>query len=411
VPIQQNKNKVFNDPVYGLVHIQYDFIYDLIEHPYFQRLRRIKQLGLSALVYPGALHTRFQHVIGAMSLTQQAINVLRNKQVEITQEEAEAVCISILLHDMGHGPYSHTLEHTIINDVHHEQITLAYMHHLNNEFDGRLDLAIRIFQNQYPKRFLHQLVSGQLDMDRLDYLRRDSFFTGVQEGVIGHDRIIQMLNVKDNELMIDEKGIYSVEKFLIARRLMYWQVYLHKTVIAAEEVLVKILTRAKELASQGAILFATPNFSFFLNNNISLSQLQQDTQVLDKYSQLDDFDVFTSIKVWANHQDTVLSTLCKQLVNRKLPAIEISNEPFSPLRLQQLSKEVIKHFAIDESLAQYFIFTDSVSNKAYTPEGFNINVLYRDGTTKDIVAASDLDNIQALTQPVRKYFLCYPKKI
>ncbi len=406
-----NKNKVINDPVYGLVHIKHSLIYDLIEHPYFQRLRRIKQLGLSGLVYPGALHTRFQHVIGAMSLTQQAVDVLRNKKVEITVEEEEAVCIAVLLHDLGHGPYSHTLEHIIIPEVSHEAITIAFMHQLNRQYEGKLSLAIEIFKDNYSKRFLHQLVSGQLDMDRLDYLRRDSFYTGVQEGIIGHDRIIQMLNVHNNELVIDEKGIYSIEKFLIARRLMYWQVYLHKTVLAAEEVLIKILKRAKELALQKTELFATPDFAYFIYNQVSADNFLTSLDALEIYSRLDDFDVFASIKVWCNHDDKVLSELCRQLVYRRLPKVELTNEPVSEKRIEEIKSKIasVQNFSLNE--LQYFVFTDSVSNKAYSPEGFNIKVLYRNGTVKDIVQASDLENIQYLSKAVRKYFLCYPKNV
>lgn len=405
-----NKKKIINDPVYGFVSIHSTLIYDIIEHPYFQRLRRIKQLGLSALVYPGALHTRFQHVIGAMSLTRQAIEILRSKGVEITEEEAEAVCVAVLLHDIGHGPYSHTLEHVIINDVSHEAISLAFMNVLNEEFNGKLSLAIHIFKDTYHKRFLHQLVSGQLDMDRLDYLRRDSFYTGVQEGVIGHDRIINMLNVHEGELVIDEKGIYSIEKFLIARRLMYWQVYLHKTVIAAEAVLVKTLERAALLSRSGIELFATPAFNYFLKHPVTESEFLNNPQLLDLYSKLDDFDVFTSIKVWSEDEDPILRKLCRQLTQRELPAIEISNDLFDKKYIEEKKRQAAHDLKIDEKEADYFVFTDSVTNKAYSPEGFNIKVLYRTGIVKDIAEASDQYNITALTQPVRKYFLCYPKK-
>jgi HD superfamily phosphohydrolase len=405
-----NKNKVINDPLYGLVKIPSTLIYDLIEHPFFQRLRRIKQLGLSGLVYPGALHTRFQHVIGAMSLTEQAVEILRSKKIEINDEEMEAVCIAVLLHDIGHGPYSHTLEHVIIKDVSHEVITLAFMELLNKEFDGKLSLAIQIFKDNYHKKYLHQLVSGQLDMDRLDYLRRDSFYTGVQEGVIGYDRIIHMLNVNDGELVIEEKGIYSIEKFLIARRLMYWQVYLHKTVVAAEEILVKTMQRAKYLAHKKFELFATPAFQFFLENDVLASDFYNNKEVLAKFSQLDDFDVFTSIKVWCNHPDTVLSNLCKQLCDRNLPKVIFASTPFAPDIIKQHATQVSNSLGISMEDAAYFVFTDSVTNKAYSPEGFTIKVLYRNGEVKDIAEASDLENITALTQSVRKYFLCYPKK-
>lgn len=407
---QFNKKKIINDPVYGFVTIPSELIYDLIEHPYFQRLRRIKQLGLSNWVYPGALHTRFQHVIGAMSLTAQAVDLLRWKGIAISDEEKDAVCAAVLLHDMGHGPYSHTLEEVLIKDVHHEAISLAFMQLLNTEMEGRLDMAIAIFTNNYPRKFLHQLVSSQLDMDRLDYLRRDSFYTGVQEGVIGHDRIINMLNVYDDEMVIDEKGIYSIEKFLIARRLMYWQVYLHKTVIAAESLLVKIMQRAVFLASTGAELFATPAFRTFLYERPGKEQFFADNRFLTLYSQLDDYDVFTSVKVWCNHEDKILSMLCKQLVNRDLPKIIIQAQPFTGEDIQMRLEEAAQEFGISIEEASYFVYSQSVMNKAYSPEGFNIKVLFRNGDVKDIADASDQYNISALAKPVTKYFLCYPKK-
>jgi HD superfamily phosphohydrolase len=407
---QFNKRKIINDPVYGFVTIPSELIYDLIEHPYFQRLRRIKQLGLSNWVYPGAIHTRFQHVIGAMSLTAQAVDLLRWKGIAISEAEKDAVCASVLLHDMGHGPYSHTLEQVLINDLHHEEISLAFMRLLNTEMGGRLEMAISIFTNQYPRKFLHQLVSSQLDMDRLDYLRRDSFYTGVQEGVIGHDRIINMLNVVNDEMVIDEKGIYSIEKFLIARRLMYWQVYLHKTVIAAESLLVKIMQRAVKLASAGIGLFATPAFALFLNQRPSANQFFADSRFLTMYSQLDDYDIFTSVKVWCNHEDIVLSTLCKQLVNRDLPKIEIQSDAFGSAAIQLHKERVALQLNISVEEASYFVYSDSVMNKAYSPDGFTIKVLFRNGEVKDIADASDQYNISALTKPVTKYFLCYPKK-
>ena len=342
-----NKKKIINDPVYGFVTIPAGLLFDLIEHPYFQRLRRIKQLGLTNMVYPGALHTRFQHVIGAMSLTIQAIDTLRSKGVLITDDEVEAVCAAVLLHDMGHGPYSHTLESVIIPKVGHEEISLAFMQLLNKEFYGRLTLTIQIFTDSYEKKFLHQLVSGQLDMDRLDYLRRDSFYTGVQEGVIGHDRIINMLDVKNGELVIEEKGIYSIEKFLIARRLMYWQVYLHKTVIAAETMLVRIMERAVQLTSEGKQLFASTAFSYFLHNRISHEQFLNDPQILTLFSELDDDDIFCSIKEWCHHEDTVLSILCKQLRDRVLPKIEISNHAFDEERIKELRMLLSQQMQID----------------------------------------------------------------
>jgi hypothetical protein len=411
VQTNSNKKKIINDPVYGFVNITSELIYDLIEQPVFQRLRRIKQLGLSNLVYPGALHTRFQHVIGAMSLTAQAVDVLRAKGIEITDQEKDAVCAAVLLHDIGHGPFSHTLEEVLIKDVHHEQLSVAFMMMLNEQMGGKLGMCIQIFQNQYHKKFLHQLVSSQLDMDRLDYLRRDSFYTGVQEGVIGHDRIINMLNVYHDELVIEEKGIYSIEKFLIARRLMYWQVYLHKTVVAAETLLVKALQRASDLAKQGVELFASPDFHYFLYQRPGAEQLLNNPEVLMRYSRLDDSDVFLSIKVWSEHEDKVLSDLCTQLRDRILPKIELSSEPFAAQQVADLRQKVAQQKGISLQEAELYVFTDSVSNKAYSPEGFNIKVLYKNGTTADITTASDQYNISALAKPVTKYFLCYPKNI
>ncbi|MBP9186509.1 MAG: HD domain-containing protein [Bacteroidia bacterium] len=407
-----NKKKIINDPVYGFVNITSELIYDLIEHPVFQRLRRIKQLGLSNLVYPGALHTRFQHVIGAMSLTVQAVDVLRTKGIDITDEEKDAVCAAVLLHDIGHGPFSHTLEEVLIKDVHHEQLSLAFMMMLNEEFNGKLGMCIQIFTNQYHKKFLHQLVSSQLDMDRLDYLRRDSFYTGVQEGVIGHDRIINMLNVYQDELVIDEKGVYSIEKFLIARRLMYWQVCLHKTVIAAENLLIKAMQRASYLAQNGVDLFASPDFKYFLYEKPGAQQLLHNPEVLMRYSRLDDNDIFLSIKVWCNHSDKILSDLCVQLRDRHLPRIELQNEvPFSQEKVDAIKTKVAQKYNISYADTDYYVFSDSVTNKAYSPEGFNIKVLYKNGTTADITTASDQYNISALAKSVTKYFLCYPKNI
>jgi uncharacterized protein len=411
VQLSNNKKKIINDPVYGFVKIPSDLIYDLIEHPYFQRLRRIKQLGLTNLVYPGALHTRFQHVIGAMSLTVQAIEILKGKGIDITDEEKDAVCAAVLLHDMGHGPFSHALEHLLIKDVDHEIISLAFMNSLNTEMNGKLDLCISIFKNEYKKKFLHQLVSSQLDMDRLDYLRRDSFYTGVQEGVIGHDRIINMLNVSDDEMVIEEKGIYSIEKFLIARRLMYWQVYLHKTVIAAETLLVKILERATMLAESGNELFASPAFHYFLYNKPDKKAFLLNDDVLNIYSELDDFDITNSIKVWCNHEDKILSELCKMLRDRKLSRIEIQSQKFDEGRIAELLKGTATKKQIALADAHYFVFTDSVKNEAYSLDGFNIKVLYKDGKTLDIANASDQYNITALANTVTKYFLCYPKNL
>ncbi len=405
-----NKKKIINDPVYGFVNIPFELIYDLIEHSWFQRLRRIKQLGLSYLVYPGAQHTRFQHVIGAMSLTFQAVEILKSKGIEITNHEAESVCAAILLHDMGHGPFSHTLEGLIIEDVPHEEISLRFMELLNEQFEGKLTTAIEIFTNKYTKKFLHQLVSSQLDMDRLDYLRRDSFYSGVQEGTIGHDRIINMLNVVNDELVIEEKGIYSVEKFLIARRLMYWQVYLHKTVVAAEQLLIKIIERAKFLASQNEELFATPALHYFLFNKINKKTFYNSNEAIENYALLDDDDIFTSIKVWCNHHDKILSTLCNMLRNRKLPKIVLQNAPFDKTTVESYKFMVADNLEITMDEANYFVYTDSVQNKAYSANNFHINILFKNGQVLDIADASDQYNIDSLTNLVTKYFLCFVRE-
>ncbi len=404
-----NKLKNFNDPVYGFISIPCDLVYDIIAHPFFQRLRRIGQLGLSNYVYPGAQHTRFQHVIGAMSLMQQAVSTLEQKGIEISQAEKEAVYAAILLHDIGHGPFSHTLENILIKGLEHEKISLQLMHQINRDMDGRLDLCIQIFTDQYKKHFLHQLVSSQLDMDRLDYLRRDSFYSGVQEGVVGQDRIINMLNVSNDELVVDEKGIYSIEKFLIARRLMYWQVYLHKTVVAAESILVKIIERAYFLASRGEPLFATPAFNYFLNRQPDQSNFFADPNGIDAYTQLDDSDIMASIKVWCSHTDFILRELCLMLRDRLLPKIEFSNQPFKETLINTIKQQVCKEKNISLEDAKYFVFSDSVKNRAYNIDGFNIKIGYKSGELVDIAKASDQYNIEALAKPVTKFFLCYPK--
>jgi uncharacterized protein len=406
--VQAQNKKIFNDPVYGFITTPYNILLQIIDHPYFQRLRRIKQLGLSHLVYPGALHTRFHHAMGCTHLMQQAIDTLRYNGHDITDDEAKGVLIAILLHDIGHGPFSHALEHSIVTGVHHEQISLLLMEALNEEFNGELSTAIAIFKNQYPKKFLHQLVSSQLDMDRLDYLKRDSFYTGVSEGVVSNQRIIKMLNVVNDELVIEEKGIYSIEKFIVARRLMYWQVYLHKTVISAEFILVRILERAKELAQSGIEIFCTPTFRLFLYQNIGLSEFQ-DKKTLAAFAALDDFDIMTSVKVWCNHPDKVLSALSNMLVNRQLLKVKLQKEAFTQLEIETLQNQVAAKMSISRKEAGYFVFTNWIENNAYNPESDKINIRYKDGTIKDITEASDNLNIQALAQPVRKYYLCYPK--
>lgn len=402
-----NKKKIINDPVYGFISLPHDIIFDLIEHPYFQRLRRIKQLGKSHLVYPGALHTRFHHAIGATHLMTKAIQVLRYKGVEISHEEETGALIAILLHDIGHGPFSHTLEHEIVKNVSHEDISSLFMERLSDEFNHQLDLALEIFENKHPKEFLHQLVSSQLDMDRMDYLNRDSFYTGVSEGVIGSDRMIAMLDVHNNQLVVEEKGVYSIEKFLVARRLMYWQVYMHKTVVSSEVLLSVLLRRAKELAQSGVKLFASPAFDVFLQNNYSLEDFKSNPKLLDQFALLDDVDVIGAIKVWQFHEDKVLSILAKKLIQRKLFKIEISNEPFSEERVQYELKKATEHFGISMEEARYFVHTDTLKNNAYNEKKENINLLMKDGSIKDVSEAADNLNIRALSDPVKKYFLCY----
>ncbi len=407
-----NKRKIVNDPVYGFINIPFPILYDLMEHPYFQRLRRIKQLGLTNLVYPGANHTRFQHALGAMHLMEEAIATLRSKGLDITNEEAEAALIAILLHDIGHGPYSHALERTVVEDVPHETLSLLFMQELNREFDGQLSIAIEIFRKQYPKKFLCQLVSSQLDMDRLDYLRRDSFFTGVTEGIIGSDRIIKMLHVFQDELVIESKGIYSIEKFLLARRLMYWQVYLHKTVIAADQLLLSILNRARKLIRSGETLFATPDLQYFLCDFKSEQIGQNTLDVLEHYAKLDDDDVSIAVKMWMKHNDPVLSLLSGNLVNRHLFRIEIQNEPFSGERIDDLCQRTARYYRLNEADACYFVRSGTLSNNAYnsTDSSERILVLQK-GVSTDLTEASDLENLFGMSKVVEKYFLCYPKEI
>jgi len=406
----RNKKKILNDPVYGFISIQDDLIFDLIEHRYFQRLRRIKQLGLTHLVYPGALHTRFHHAIGTMHLMHQAIEVLRSKGHEITRDEENGALIAILLHDIGHGPYSHTLENSIVAEINHEELSLIFMERLNTEFSGALNTAIAIFKNEYPKHFLHQLVSSQLDMDRLDYLKRDSFFTGVSEGVINTDRIIKMLDIVDDELVVEAKGIYSVEKFIIARRLMYWQVYLHKTVLSAENMLMQVIRRARFLALNGEKLFATDPFGMFLQNEIGKDDFIKNPSILETFGELDDFDVFASIKMWTKSTDKVLATLSQNLVNRQLFRNEIQNKPFGYDLIAALKHKVAALYDISEADAGYFVFSDIARNSAYNPFNDRINILFRDGKVQDITEASDQLNIDILSKTVTKYFLCYPKQ-
>lgn len=403
-----NKKKIINDPVYGFISLPKDIIFDLIEHPFYQRLRRIKQLGMSHLVYPGALHTRFHHAIGATHLMTKAIHALRYKGIEITEEEETAVLIAILLHDIGHGPFSHTLERDIVKNVSHEEISLLFMKRLSEEFEGKLDMAIAIFEDKHDKPFLHQLVSSQLDMDRMDYLNRDSFYTGVSEGVIGSDRIIAMLDVADNQLVVEQKGVYSIEKFLVARRLMYWQVYMHKTVVSSEVMLTFLLRRAKMLVQSGKELLASPPFKLFLEKDIELIDFEKDPTLLNQFALLDDFDIMGAVKVWQFDTDKVLSLLATQLINRKLFKIEISTTPFSKERIQYEIDLVKVHFDLDQNEAGFFVSTAILRNNAYNEQRENINLLMKDGSVKDVSQAADNLNIHALSEPVEKYFLCYP---
>ncbi len=406
-----NKKKIINDPVYGFINIPSALVFDLISHPYFQRLRYIKQLGMTHLVYPGALHTRFHHALGAMHLMSLAIEVLRAKGHKVTSEEEEAATIAILLHDIGHGPFSHALEHSLVIGIHHEDISMLIMEKLDKEFDGKLRTAINIFTGKCRKKFLHQLISSQLDLDRMDYLNRDSFFTGVSEGVISFDRIIKMFNVVDGELVIEEKGIYSIENFLISRRLMYWQVYLHKTVIAAEQLLVKILERAREISLQGTLLFATPALQHFLTTTITTEAFFTDELHLDYFMKLDDQDIFTAIKIWEDQEDAILSMLCKMLTKRNLYKIEMSTLPLDQARIAMLKENVATVLKISNHEARYFVFDDVIRNRAYNAGSSNINILLKNSTLIDIVKASDLSNLESLDKTVKKYILCYPRII
>lgn len=406
-----NKKKIINDPVYGFVSIPSGFIFDLIQHPYFQRLRYIKQVSMTHMVYPGALHTRFQHVIGAMHLMQLAIDTLRSKDVQISEEEEEAALVAILLHDIGHGPFSHSLEHTLIEGVSHEVISSMLMDRLNIQFNGRLTLAITIFNDEYPRRFLHQLVSGQLDTDRMDYLNRDSFFTGVSEGVISFDRIIKMLTVVDDKLVVEAKGIYSVEKFLIARRLMYWQVYLHKTVIGAEQMLIKALKRAKELSNNSIELFATPALQHFLKNRIDAENFVNNEEHLNWFTKLDDTDILSAIKCWVDHEDFILSTLCGKILRRDLFRTELRSIDFDKQELDYYKERAKAYFGLHDDEVDYFIYYQAIQNSAYNAEKEPICIVNNKGQLMDIAEASDLSNLEALSQKVVKYALTYPKEL
>ena len=406
---RNNKKKIINDPIYGFISIPDEFIFDVIEHPYVQRLRRISQLGLSHLVYPGAVHTRFQHVIGAMHLMGKAVTVLQKKGHEITELEKRAVLLAILLHDIGHGPFSHALEFDIVNSVSHEDISSYFIKSLEKNFGSELKLALTIFENQYSKPFLHQLVSSQLDMDRLDYLNRDSFFSGVSEGIIGSDRLIEMLEVNNGQLVIEEKGIYSVEKFIVARRLMYWQVYLHKTVVSAEYMLIYALRRAKMLLRNGHDVFASPSLSFFLKKDVLHADFVEDEAVLENFAALDDYDILQSLKVWSRNSDLTLRFLSASIIDRRLFKIEVSKEPFPQEKMNEIKKQLMASGDFLEMDLDYLVFSDKLVNKAYNQEFQNINLLLKSGKIVDLTEASDNLNISALARPVEKYFLCYPR--
>lgn len=405
--VQPNKHKVINDPVYGFLTIPSPLVFDVIQHPFFQRLRRIRQLGLNDLVYPGATHTRFAHALGALNLMVRAVNTLKGKGVDITPEEEEAAWLGILLHDIGHGPFSHTLEHTLVKGVHHEKISLLMMKKINREFEGKLDLAIKVFSNQYQEKpFLHQLISGQLDMDRLDYLIRDSFYSGVSEGVVGVDRLIHMLNVSGGQLVVEEKGIYSVEKFLIARRLMYWQVYLHKTVIAADELLLNILKRARFLAESGHPLGNYFPLIHFLGRTITERDIDDET--LDVYALLDDNDILNALKTWLQHEDRVLRTLSRRLLDRDLPKIRIAAEAFTPEVILDLKHQAVIKFQLNSlEDADYFVTSGQLENNAYKSEAEGINILKKDGSLADVALLSDNYNLNALTKTVVKHYITF----
>lgn len=401
------KLKIINDPIYGFITIPSVLVFELIEHRYFQRLRRVSQMGFSYIVYPGAHHTRFHHALGAMFLMQKAVLVLQSKKVKISKNEEEALYIAILLHDIGHGPFSHAMENSIVEEISHEYISLQFMEALNREFNQKLSLAIQIFKDEYPRKFFHQLVSGQLDMDRLDYLKRDSFYTGVSEGTVNSQRLIAMLNVKNDDLVVEEKGIYSVENFIIARRMMYWQVYLHKTGVVAEQLLVRVLKRAKYLSAQGIDLPASGPLKYFLNNQIGVEEFSE--EVLEIFSKLDDSDIISGMKYWADNDDFVLKNLCDMLLNRDLLKIKVKTEAFPKRKLGEKRKKVSEFHKISEEEADYFVFAGKLENQAYSMEKDTINLLQRNGKIVDVAKASDQFNLEALSKSVVKYYMCYPK--
>lgn len=404
-----NKLKILNDPIYGFITIPNPLLYDLIQHPYFQRLRRISQMGMSYLVYPGAHHTRFHHALGCMHIMQKAVEVLRFKGVTISVDEENALYVAILLHDIGHGPFSHAMEHSIVENVNHEAISLLFMDRLNQLFGGKLSLAIQIFKGDYHRKFMLQLISSQLDMDRMDYLKRDSFYTGVAEGNINSDRLIQMMTVVDDVLVMEEKGIYSIEKFLMARRLMYWQAYLHKTSLVAELILTKILKRAKELTQKGMLLAASDPLLFFMQQKIELGDFSE--KVLDTFSQLDDYDIVSALKSWQHHDDFILSSLSKMIINRDLLKVRLSSEKFPKAEIEGLLDRFAAQHQLSKEEAGYFVFKGKIKNQAYSKEAEPIHIYKKDRTIEDVVEVSDQLSLKALSKPVTKYYICFPKQL
>lgn len=402
--------KILNDPVYGFITIPSELIFAIIDHPYFQRLRRIRQLGLTDFVYPGALHTRFHHALGAMHLMSITLDNLRIKGTEITEEEYEGALIAILLHDIGHGPFSHALEYSLLKGIPHEELSLLILELLNVEFGGQLSLALQIFKNQHPKKFLNQLVSSQLDIDRLDYLQRDCFFTGVSEGTIGADRIIKMMAVKEDQLVIEEKGIYSIENFLSARRLMYWQVYLHKTTVSAEKMLINLIQRAKKLAQAGRLFHVTEEMAYFMNHEVSLADFNNDNGLLKKFLELDDFDIWGAIKLWKNDGDYILKNISQMILARKLFKINLVNEPFSDLEIDQFRSKALKKLQIPEEDLDYFFSTGTISNYGYL-EKDRISILTKKGEIVDVASAADLPNIKIMSKMVEKHYVCLAKSL
>jgi HD superfamily phosphohydrolase len=408
--MQQNRKKVINDPVWGFINIPTDFIYEIIQHPYFQRLRRIRQLGLTDFVYPGALHTRFHHALGAMHLMTEALKSLKSKGHAISDEEFEAAQLAILLHDIGHGPLSHALEYTLLNDVKHEKITAHILELLNHQYNGRLKLAISMFNGSYHRPFFHQLVSSQLDMDRMDYLSRDCYFTGVSEGTVGADRLIKMLEIHDNKLVVEEKGIYSIENFLTARRLMYWQVYLHKTTLSAENMIISIIKRAKELSKKNLLNFVPPTLGYFLLHDITIDKFKDDEVVFNTFLKLDDTDIWYAIKTWQQENDFVIRTLCQMVLHRHLFKVAISNEVEAAEKLDDLRVNISKNLPLEDlNDITYFVIKGFISNAAYLSENSQIMIKMKNGSILDVAEASDLPNIRALSKIVKKHYVCWPK--